>query len=169
MEIQSAIRILSRNKAVFESLFQSISPMAINWRPAEDKWSFLEIVCHLLDEERMDFRARISSLFNDPNLPFEPIDPEKWVESHRYVEQNYDDICERFIAEREYSVAWLNDQLNEDWEVSYNSPHFGPMSARFMLNNWVAHDLLHINQWNKTHFRFIQHFGLDLKYAGAGL
>ncbi|MDX1685716.1 MAG: DinB family protein [Saprospiraceae bacterium] len=169
MEVRDIINKLEGNKAVFESLFSNVNEEHVHWRPTEGKWSFLEVACHLLDEERLDFRSRISSLFSDPTLPFDPIDPERWVETHFYAEKPYVDVCQNFLSERSYSIEWLKDVVDEDWGVAYDHPKFGPMSARFLLDNWLAHDLLHINQWNRMHYRFLLAQGMDLGYAGKGL
>lgn len=160
---------LELNASIFEALFNSISEEMIDWRPDTDKWSFLEVVCHLLDEEREDFRARISSLFRDPRLAFEPIDPEGWVKSRFYHEQDYQSVCKGFLDERKRSIEWLNLNLDQDWSVAFDHSHFGPMSAIYLLNNWLAHDLLHFNQWNRMAYKYYRHLGMTLNYAGPDL
>lgn len=49
---------LQKNKFVFQSLLEDVQPELITWRPRPDKWCLLEIVCHLYDEEQLDFRYR---------------------------------------------------------------------------------------------------------------
>ena len=43
---------LSRNGTSIVSLLTGISEEQATWRPAPEKWSLLEIVNHLCDEER---------------------------------------------------------------------------------------------------------------------
>ena len=50
---------LGQNKAVFENLLSGIDEQTYLWKPSANKWCLLEIVCHLYDEEREDFRARV--------------------------------------------------------------------------------------------------------------
>jgi hypothetical protein len=169
MKIEDVISDLKRNKEVFQSLFHSVKSENAHWSPEAGKWSFLQVACHLLDEEREDFRARISSLFRDPSLPFEPIDPEGWVESRYYSEQEYTSVCLGFLEERKRSIEWLEMNLDQDWNAFYDHPKFGPMSARFLLDNWLAHDYQHFNQWNRMRYKFLSQDGRDLRYAGGSL
>ena len=52
---------------------------------------------------------------------------------------------ERFLEEREKSLAWLDSLSDEDWDTTYTS-EYGSVSAGEMLSCWVAHDNLHIRQ-----------------------
>lgn len=160
---------LRANRSIFKAIFAAIREDMIEWRPAKDKWSFLEVACHLLDEEREDFRARISSLFRDPTQPFEPIDPQGWVDSRYYAEQDFQSVCDGFLEERNKSLEWLKYNLDQDWSQAYVHPKFGPMSAIYLLNNWLAHDHLHINQLNRMSYRYFKSRGMELDYAGPEL
>ena len=37
---------------VFKYLFQSVTHEQARWKPGEDRWSMLEVINHLYDEER---------------------------------------------------------------------------------------------------------------------
>ena len=47
--------ILKENTGVFQTLVQRIGHRQSCWRPAEGKWSVLEVINHLYDEEREVF------------------------------------------------------------------------------------------------------------------
>ena len=42
----------------------------IQWKQSENKWSMLEIICHLYDEEREDFRSRLAKILFEDQLFF---------------------------------------------------------------------------------------------------
>lgn len=127
-----------------------------------------EILCHLLDEEREDFRARIQSIFKDPSQPLVPIDPEGWVTSRKYLETVYGQVLSEFVKERGHSLAWLDEHRDANWEASTHHSHFGPMSARKLLHNWLAHDYLHLRQITRYRFLYLQEKGGEnLEYAGG--
>ena len=43
----------------------------------------------------------------------------------------------------------------------------GPLSARFFLENWLAHDFLHMRQINRRKYEYLRaHVGNALDYAG---
>jgi len=66
------------------------------WKPAPEKWCLLEIVCHLYDEEREDFRARTRHVLETPTDTLPPIDPQGWVGSRKYIHQDYPEVLNKF-------------------------------------------------------------------------
>ncbi|MCB0428965.1 MAG: DinB family protein [Flavobacteriales bacterium] len=163
----SLILSLQRHQQVFAGLFANVSRDQINWRSERGKWNMLEAVCHLLDEEREDFRARVKSILDDPTQPLPPIDPEGWVITRKYAEQDFDITVTGFLNERETSVAWLKSLKDPQWDNTYQHPKLGPMSARLFLTNWVAHDLLHIRQITRMHYQYLAaNTDISLDYAG---
>lgn len=161
------IHSLSANKAVFENLFHGLPEVEYNWREREGKWNLLEVVCHLYDEEREDFRARVKSVLEYPELHFPKIDPVAWVTERNYAGQDYQSMLSKFLQERDASIAWLSNLKNPEWENAYDHPKVGPITARFLLANWVAHDYLHIRQINRIKYHYLQfHSGQSLDYAG---
>lgn len=116
------------------------------WKPAPDKWCMLQVVCHLLDEEKEDFKKRMKHCLENPKAPFESIDPQGWVESRKYMEQNYEEKAAAFLAERKASIVWLESLVDPPLQNFHEHKHFGPMSAQYFLENWLAHDYLHIRQ-----------------------
>ncbi len=158
---------LSKNKSVFAALFSTVSDDLIRWRPQPDKWSLLEIVCHLYDEEREDFRARIRHLFDAPETAFKPIDPQGWVTSRNYSDQDFHERLNSFLTEREASIEWLQELKDPAWSNGYNHESFGRMTANMLLSNWLAHDYLHIRQVARYHFQYLDIESSEgLHYAG---
>ena len=162
------IRQLKRNRAVFEALFSGVSEAEYLWRPEPEKWCLLEIVCHLCDEEREDFRARVRHVLETPASPMPPIDPVGWVKSRRYLDQDFKKMAGQWLDERKSSVEWLESLKDPSWSNVYQHPKLGPLSAEFFLANWLAHDHLHFRQINRLKYAWLKESltGLDLDYAG---
>lgn len=159
---------LARNQGVFQRLLEGRTRAEQSWRPAPGKWSRLEIVCHLRDEEREDFRARVRhALAGDPAPP-PPIDPVGWVLGRNYGEQDYEATLASLLAERQASLLWLRELEAPRWESALQHPKLGPMSARFFLVNWLAHDALHLRQIVRYDYEQLQRdSGEDTSYAGT--
>jgi hypothetical protein len=158
---------LSRNKDVFKGLLSGMTAEAYLWKPGPDKWCLLEIICHLYDEEREDFRARTAHVLETPSNPLPPIDPLGWVQERAYIEQNYADILKAFLKEREKSVEWLQSLQSPKWDNAYVHPKFGAMTAKLFLSNWLAHDYIHIRQILKVKFEYLKRLTAEeLSYAG---
>lgn len=167
MNQDETINELDRNKVVFESLLTNSSEKHVLWKPTPDKWCLLEIVCHLYDEEREDFRARVKHCLELSDLPFSPIDPAGWVTDRNYLAQNYTEVLQGFLRERTESVSWLRSFVNPDWSNTRPHPTLGNLSADDFLSNWLAHDYIHIRQIIKLKYTHHDKFSdRSLSYAG---
>lgn len=159
---------LGRNAATFEHLLHGLEDAQIQWRPTPDKWNLLEIVCHLLDEEREDFKQRVRQTLEDPTTAPPSIDPEGWVLTRGYAERDYEAVLMAFMAERQQSLRWLRSLKDPQWGNTWEHPQWGPLSAAMFLNSWLAHDYLHIRQIIQRKFGYLQAISKEnLQYAGA--
>lgn len=167
MDHSAIIRELNHNKETFHNLFSGLVPEQFHWRPAPDKWSLLEVLCHLYDEEREDFRARLKHTLETPELILPKINPQGWVKERKYAERNFDETLKKFIDEREQSVQWLRSLQNPNWKNIHVHPKWGEFSAEMFLINWLSHDYLHFRQITKLKYDFLKtHNTVRLDYAG---
>ena len=109
MDLNYFVQRFSQNRDVFQSLLRGVSTEQAVWKPAPDKWSMLEVVNHLYDEEREDFRQRLELTLRDPAEEWPRIDPQGWVESRKYSERELGASLDNFLSEREKSLSWLKD------------------------------------------------------------
>ncbi len=166
MDTKFIIDRLTHNEKVFREILTGISPEQASWRPAEDKWSFLEVVNHLYDEEQLDFRERVTAALENREAP--PIHPGAWVTEKKYADRDYVKSVANFLLEREKSIVWLRS-LKEDvnWESKWTNPQFEVTAYGFLVN-WLAHDYLHIRQINMMNYLYLKEKAGDvsLQYAG---
>lgn len=168
MDYTAVIDQLAKNKNVIGNLLHGSPEAMYRWKQEPGKWSLLEIICHLCDEEQLDFRARVKHTLETPGEPMPAIDPPGWVTAHRYAGQAFEQKLNEFFHEREQSVQWLRELQNPQWLNAYQHPKFGAMTAKMFLSNWLAHDYLHIRQILKLRFDYLkENTGEDLSYAGA--
>ena len=153
---------------VFRELLSGLSKAEYGWKPQADKWNLLEIICHLYDEEREDFRARTTSVLEDPEKPLVSIDPVRWVTERRYAEQDHELMIDKWTNERSLSLDWLRSLVDPAWDNVHQHPKLGAMSAGTFLSNWLAHDYLHIRQIVHLKYQHLQYLtGESLDYAGT--
>lgn len=162
--VEDAAARLAASVRVIQDLVKGVSDAQARWKPGPERWSILEVVNHLHDEEREDFRYRFRHLLERPGEPVVPIDPPRWAVERRYNERDIGPSLETFVAERRSSLSWL---------ATLQSPNLGVASPTGrttgeLLAAWVAHDLLHVRQITKLHYDFwareVQ--PLRLEYAG---
>jgi hypothetical protein len=131
-------------------LAQSVSAQQARWKPDAASWSILEVINHLDDEEREDFRVRLDIILHQPDQPWPPIDPEGWVQERSYNERDLDTSIRNFLAERQRSIVWLGNLASPNWDARYEAA-FGSVQAGDMLAAWVTHDQLHLRQLIELH------------------
>lgn len=154
MNLPYFIDRLSHNAGVFKSFLTDISPEQARWKPSPDKWSLVEVVNHLYDEERDDFRTRLDHVLHHPGKTWPPIDPPRWAIEREYIKRELAASVENFLAERTKSIAWLRELSSPDLSASYELGQV-PRSAGDLLVSWLAHDLIHIRQMTRLHFEYL--------------
>jgi uncharacterized damage-inducible protein DinB len=167
MDLNYFIQRFSQNRDVFQSLLRCVSPEQAAWKPAPDKWSMLEVVNHLYDEEREDFRQRLELTLKDPAEAWPRIDPQGWVESRQYSERGLGASLDNFLSEREKSLSWLKELSAPSWQNRHER-EAGTLSAGDLLASWLAHDFLHLRQLTRLHWQYLTALAAPYQTAYAG-
>ena len=167
MEYKALYLELVNSTEMIRALIKDIGQEQAQAKPDAKSWSILEVVCHLHDEEREDFREHLDFILHRQNEEWHVIDPQAWIMERKYNEQNLIEMQEKFFAERKQSLEWLNTVSHVDWSITYTS-EYGSVSASEMLSCWIAHDNLHIRQLVELRRKHIEHITNpdDLQYAG---
>jgi DinB family protein len=175
MEFSIFYQELQNSTEMIRALLAGVEPEAARLKPSAEAWSILEVVCHLYDEEREDFREHLDFILSislktglpRQNEEWHVIDTEGWVTQRKYNEQNFAEMREKFFVEREKSFAWLHGLQDPDWEKTYTTP-YRTISAGEMFACWVAHDNLHIRQLVELRRMRLENITkpYNLEYAG---
>ena len=168
MNHPTIIRHLRLNFDVFKSLFQDLTVEHARWKPDPDRWSILEVINHLYDEEREDFRQRLELTLQDTEKEWPPIDPEGWVTARGYNKRDLGQSLQNFYRERTQSLQWLDDLDGPEWQATHLHPPVGHMTAEQILANWLAHDLFHVRQVTELNFAWLAESvaPISLEYSG---
>jgi hypothetical protein len=145
MEFNTLYQELQNSTEMIRALLLGLTQAEAQIKPNLESWSILEVVCHLYDLEREDFREHLDFILCRQNEEYHTIDPQSWIQERKYNEQNFVEMQEKFFAERKQSLEWLRGISDADWETTYTS-QYGSVSAGEMFSCWVAHDNLHIRQ-----------------------
>lgn len=169
INLEEHIRQLSSNAEAMRELMQTVSVEQAAWKPNPETWSLKEVMEHIYNEERLDFRKHLKEMFSRP--------PQTWKQSSRdefTSFESYRQALEGFLGERDASIAWLRGLEAPDWETASHAT-FGPgdavitLKAGDVLVSWVEHDFLHLRQmielgyaWNEK-----QALPYSVEYAGG--
>ena len=138
---------LARTPEVLRALLAGYDPRRAREKAADGGWSVLEILGHMVDEEREDFVPRLFSTLEDPSHEWPAIDPEgRVVERDWNASGNLDELLFVLTTERASALARLRVWPNPDWTRTYAHPVMGPLSAGDLLLSWATHDQLHLRQ-----------------------
>ncbi len=153
MDINYCMNELERNARAIEVLVSGIESPQARWKPNPDSWSILEVINHLYDEERDDFRTRVRHVLTGALGDPPPIDPVGWVTARDYNTRDLAESVSNFRAERANSLAWLTGLNDPDWESTYTAS-WGSIRAGDLMVAWTAHDLLHVRQINELKWAY---------------
>jgi len=145
MQFETLYQELAHSAEMIRALTAGITQAEARFKPNPESWSVLEVLCHLYDIEREDFRQHLDSILHRPTEEWTPIDPASWVTTRGYNERNLAETLDSFLAERDKSLTWLKSLSTPNWEAEHID-QFGSIKAGEMFASWVAHDNLHIRQ-----------------------
>ena len=164
---EQLINRLETNITVFNSLLNNRDKNEYFFKPKPQEWSMIQVLSHLVDEEKFDFRTRVFSVLNNPEEPLPAFDPVMTLESKSFVEEDYNELLDQFMDERIKTVAMLRALEKPNWQNAFQHPKEGPLTAGFFLTNWVAHDIIHIQQLNRLAYQYLKTYAkTELGYAG---
>ena len=145
MEFRTVYQELVQSTEMIRAMIAGIDQEQSQVKPDAKSWSILEVLCHLYDEEREDFREHLDFILHRQKEEYHSIDPQSWVTERKYNQQNFKNAQEKFFAERQTSLEWLKTIADSDWDTTYIS-EYGSVTAGEMLSCWIAHDNLHLRQ-----------------------
>lgn len=161
------INQLSKNLRTFSSMLKGIPQDLYLFKQNPEHWCILEIICHLIDEEKEDFRMRLQTVLEAPFKHPPIIDPEGWVKNRNYINQSFKEKLAEFKKERRASVTYLKALDQPKWKNYYEHPSLGPLDGHHFLRNWLAHDYLHVKQITRLKYQYLQSItSSDCRYAG---
>ena len=169
VDLNQIITRLVSNAEAIRALVQTVSDEQARWKPDTETWSMQQVMEHVYNEERIDFRKHIKEMFHDPPLPWGNWDPQEYISV-----ESCQGALDNFLREREASINWLKALDSPDWDCT-SQASFGPegeilvLSAGDVLTSWVAHDFLHIRQMNELLFAWNekQASPYSVQYAGG--
>lgn len=147
--LSQARRELARLPTLLDALVADLTAERWRARPAPDEWAPVEIVCHLRDEEVLDFGARVRVIL-EGGARFTPVDPEGWAIARRYHEADPGEALAAFRTHRAANLTLLAGATPQRFPASGESPSGLRLSGLDLLAAWVAHDGLHLAQLAAT-------------------
>lgn len=124
-------------------VFASVPPEREEYRYAPGKWSFREVLGHLIDGERA-FGYRVFSLSRGEKAPLPSFDQDVYVAQGRYAARPLAGLLAEFELVRQGNLAVVRHLAADDWS-RMGSVGTNPVSVRAMTFVMAGHVRHHLN------------------------
>jgi len=129
-------------------LERAISLVPAGWvarRPAEDRWSVLEIVCHLADAELLA-SARIRRIITQDRPRLWGYEQEQWASALGYLQRRIETATTRFVLLRRENAELLDGLAAEVWQQAGRHDVNGTFTLKELIDDYLTHTAKHIEQ-----------------------
>ncbi len=142
--ISRTIAILRIDGSRWHALATSLDRELLLRPPAPGEWSALRCLGHATDTEANVMAARVQGFLSDQAV-LASYDPETGS-TPITTDTDPAALAERHAALRAESLALLGSVTEADLDRTARHADFGPVTLRQLLNEWAAHDLMHLVQ-----------------------
>jgi uncharacterized damage-inducible protein DinB len=139
------LRKLQETPNIIVALCRGVSDEALRRKPAPEKWSMLEILCHLRDVEFL-FVERYGKIANHDRPQLRMINQDELATKLKYNEDDPLAVLREFQALRVQTVLVLSALAQQGWERVGLHPKRGEFSIAAHAVMHVAHDANHIER-----------------------
>ncbi len=144
---------LQETPRTLASLFQGVPDEVLRRKPAPEKWSMLEIACHLRDVEQL-FVERYAKMANHDRPALRMINQDEVAVALRYNEDDPAAAIREFRLRRTETIALLSALAHQSWQRIGLHPKRGEFTIAGQLDIHVNHDANHLNQIRALRERF---------------
>lgn len=120
-----------------------------DFKPAPDKWSLRQIVCHLADSE-MDAAGRYRRIIAEPDPVLQWFDEKLWADHLDYHRRKFSVALETFRRIRGENYDLLKDLPAETWQKTGTHTQYGVLTLLDLLRRNAEHAENHARQIKET-------------------
>lgn len=136
------LQALASTPTDVKRLFKGIEESTARRRPVDNKWSMAEIVSHLLDVEER-YRLRLKQVITEDNPYFDYMYPDETVFDGEVPIQA---LVKQFELARGETIGFLSALSQRDWGRPAVHETLGETRFRFLVQNLLDHDIVHLSQ-----------------------
>lgn len=139
------LSIQASTASAIGTLIQSLSEARLRTRPAPGKWSIVEIIAHLAEDELVA-SWRYRQMLEHPGCALAGFDQDQWAAWGHYGEWNSKEALDLFRLLRNANLRMLRSLSPEEWASSGAHAERGSMTVRSLALHMAGHDLNHLEQ-----------------------
>ena len=152
--------VLAMTPARCVALTDNLPAELVTRKPAPGEWSAAECIQHLLDTEHI-FPSRIRSFLAGKD--FAAFDPDR--QGSPAGQRTPSEIAHEYASLRLETLKLLDTLTQADLSRRVKHAELGPVSLNEMMNEWAAHELMHVVQAERAVMQpFIAESGPWIRY-----
>ncbi len=161
--LQAPISLLEKTPAILEILLRDLPQDLLEWKPAPDRWSIVDVLAHITALEGLyKQRAKLIMLDSSPTLPkFVPHSEQdaRQKSATRHLEE--------FVALRRAFLVYLHSIPATAGSRTGHHHELGTITLSQMLHELANHDLGHLRQISELYraYAFHPHGGPFQRYS----
>jgi hypothetical protein len=137
--------VLAELPAVLPPLVAGLSDDELRRPEAPGKWSVVQVVDHLADQETVNaFRFRVAVAEDEP--PIQGYDQDRWAQRLRYGSADPATLIAELTALRGRTLRLLRTLSPDELKRVGHHQERGPESVEHLMRLTAGHDLLHRRQ-----------------------
>ncbi|MEO8501106.1 MAG: DinB family protein [Vicinamibacteria bacterium] len=151
----SQIEAIKKRAAVFEALgvgpkklddlTKALDDAVLRKKPAPDKWSAMEVVCHLRDVERLWADRLVKTAFSEKPALY-VLEVDGLAAKNHYNTQPLGVALKEFARLREDNLRLLRALPANQWKRTATHPRHGEIALERMVEIMIDHDRGHFGQ-----------------------
>lgn len=143
----AVVQDLQQSLAEGKQAFDGAPDDAILRKPGPGKWSARDVLCHLIDTERLIFQHRIRRFLDEPAPRFFPdINHDSWEQEHAYADRDWRAGLAELEAERSRTLDLVRNLQPEQWKLEGEHEVAGPITLQGVAAYCARHTRVHVQQ-----------------------
>lgn len=136
---------LRHTPTILERILDDVPADRYGERVGEDRFTLLEMVCHLADFEDV-FQERFRAALKEDGAEVSDVDEAQRALDKKYGERDLRQELEVFANRRRDTVTLLEELSEEDLQRSFTKEGLGRVTLREYNALLLGHDLYHVEQ-----------------------
>jgi hypothetical protein len=130
---------------IIAELISGVAAEKLATPPASGKWSVVQIIAHLAEDELVT-SWRYRQMLENPGAALPGFDQDLWAKLGAYSQWTAEDALLMFKLLREANLRMTSQLTPEQWESRGVHGERGPMTVRSLFRHMAGHDRNHVEQ-----------------------
>lgn len=130
---------------VIASMIEGLPEARLRQRPEPQKWSIVEIVAHLAEDELVT-SWRYRQMIETPGCALAGFDQDLWEQIGKYRTWSMDEALGMFRLLRQANLRMLQGLSPEQWQAFGVHAERGRITVQDLARHMAGHDLNHVEQ-----------------------